>query len=99
MRFLLRTLPKDKHRDARNNFGHMALHIIAFMGSFDMAEMVLEAAFDVNPVDMGETTLLDMVFLLDTYFALASPKHSTNENTSGPKSRSLRKVETICMSW
>ena len=62
MRFLLRTFPGKRHRDARDCFGNTALHVAAFHGSFDMAEALLEARCDINPVTNWGSTPLDMVF-------------------------------------
>ena len=68
LRFLLRTFPEERHRDARDCFGNTALHIAAFLGSFDMVEALLEARFDINPVTNGGATPLDIAFLADPPF-------------------------------
>ena len=70
MRFLLRTFPEKRHRDARDCFGNTPLHIAAFVGSFDMAEALLEAGFDANPVNIGGATPLDILFMSDPPFVL-----------------------------
>ena len=68
MRFLLRTFPEKRHRDARDRLGNTALHIAALRGSFDMVEALLEAHFDINPVNNWGATPLDVLFLADPRF-------------------------------
>ena len=68
MRFLLRTFPEERHRDARDRCGNTALHFAACHGSFDMVEALVEAGYDINPVNYMGGTPVDMLFVADPPF-------------------------------
>lgn len=81
MKVLLQTFSEERHRDAKDCSGNTALHAAAFVGSSDMAGVLLEDAkmCDINPVNKGEATPLDMVYQSDPPFVetLKEPCHKT----------------------
>ena len=68
MTFLLQTFHEKRHRDSKNCFGDTALHIAAHIGSFDMAEALLEAQVDVNLINNWGATPLDVLYMPDPPF-------------------------------
>lgn len=72
MKLLLQTFSEQRHRDATDCFGNTPLHAAALVGSSDMTAVLLEEdagkKFDINAVNQGRVTPLDMVYVSDPPF-------------------------------